>query len=786
MSRNGSGTYNLPAGNPVVTGTIISSTWANNTLADMATAITGSIAADGQTPITGALTGTSGTVAFAGVGQTKIPAGTTAQRSASPQDGMIRYNTDLQQYEGYKNGAWSIFGNGAGGTLFSDTVTATQGQTVIDTPTGFVLGGDNLSVYVNGSRQIYNVNYTETSTTQITFTNGLNVGDLVNYTIGASTSLSVNAASVLYNEGQTGAVDRNVEQKLQESVSVKDFGAVGNGTTDDTLAIQKAIDAVSPQTLGGVAGSVFFPTGSYLITKPLNLTSDNGTFSRRGVKLYGQNAGSGDYTYGTKIVGQTNGYAMVEIVDNDNAQIENLTFINSATTPSTVGIYQARRTSGTGASQWTGNCYFNNVTIKFTNDTITLNSNFGTIGIINISGEETTYNRCEVWANLPLAISWSNSLQKATNNLAANSYDTFAYSPYWVAQATITTSGSDTVFRTKNCRFIAKGYNSPVVLLQEVGSVFSYGDFLQKRVSTTGTDGTNGIGYEFWNAFQVKIDATTESVKTPMLIHREIESLEANIRGSIGTGQTKALVHFGMDAASFSFADSKVLINYTGSVPDGFISYTAPTGTGANEPAVVSVKNSSFNFNKDYYTVGQTYVSIDPKILYTSFNSTYNFTDFPLTCGNRYIKIPISVKSIGTPATKTAVLRFTLPAAITNLSGFSATIIGNFHVSNAEAEGAGSPSSCFVKSMWQVSRDSVPTTMVVTNQTLEKLTANTLVGANNITDLTLTNTPTGTAELQLEVASVQSGANNAVAYISGYFEITYAGGYSRSPLLVLL
>lgn len=55
MSRNGSGTYNLPAGNPVVTGTTISSTWANNTLTDIATALTGSVAADGQTPITGNL-----------------------------------------------------------------------------------------------------------------------------------------------------------------------------------------------------------------------------------------------------------------------------------------------------------------------------------------------------------------------------------------------------------------------------------------------------------------------------------------------------------------------------------------------------------------------------------------------------------------------------------------------------------------------------------------------------------------------------------------------------------
>lgn len=55
MSRNGSGTYILPTGNPVVTGTTISSNWANTTLSDMATALTGSVAADGQTPITGNL-----------------------------------------------------------------------------------------------------------------------------------------------------------------------------------------------------------------------------------------------------------------------------------------------------------------------------------------------------------------------------------------------------------------------------------------------------------------------------------------------------------------------------------------------------------------------------------------------------------------------------------------------------------------------------------------------------------------------------------------------------------
>lgn len=55
MSRNGSGTYNLPAGNPVVSGSTITSAWANTTLTDIASALTGSLASDGQTPASGDL-----------------------------------------------------------------------------------------------------------------------------------------------------------------------------------------------------------------------------------------------------------------------------------------------------------------------------------------------------------------------------------------------------------------------------------------------------------------------------------------------------------------------------------------------------------------------------------------------------------------------------------------------------------------------------------------------------------------------------------------------------------
>ena len=51
MPRNGAGVYSLPALNPVAGGTIIASAWANNTMNDLAAAMTQSIAANGVTAI---------------------------------------------------------------------------------------------------------------------------------------------------------------------------------------------------------------------------------------------------------------------------------------------------------------------------------------------------------------------------------------------------------------------------------------------------------------------------------------------------------------------------------------------------------------------------------------------------------------------------------------------------------------------------------------------------------------------------------------------------------------
>ena len=81
-----------------------------------------------------------------------------------------------------------------------------------------------------------------------------------------------------YDQGSSNAVNRPINQKLLESVSVMDFGAVGNGTTDDTTAIQNAISSG--------ATAIYFPTGNYLISSTINLGSTGG------ITLYGSGQNS--------------------------------------------------------------------------------------------------------------------------------------------------------------------------------------------------------------------------------------------------------------------------------------------------------------------------------------------------------------------------------------------------------------------------------------------------------------------------------------------------------------
>jgi len=108
----------------------------------------------------------------------------------------------------------------------------------------------------------------------------------------ADLAASTGAALVGSIQTGTGASARTVQAKLQDFVSVKDFGATGDGVTNDRADIQEAIAAI----LAAGGGTVWFPEGTYLINSTASSdTYDNGLLipwgasfdHKRGITLAG-------------------------------------------------------------------------------------------------------------------------------------------------------------------------------------------------------------------------------------------------------------------------------------------------------------------------------------------------------------------------------------------------------------------------------------------------------------------------------------------------------------------
>ena len=146
-------------------------------------------------------------------------------------------------------------------TVQEEVITATAGQTVFNLTTiNYTPGTNSLSVYIDGVNQYVGDSYLETDSDTVTFTAGLHVGAEVKFTTAVQTTTgAVDASIVSYTPPFTGSAGTNVEDKLAQYVSVKDFGAIGDGAADDAAAVQDAIDYV--QTLGG---NLYFPKGVYL------------------------------------------------------------------------------------------------------------------------------------------------------------------------------------------------------------------------------------------------------------------------------------------------------------------------------------------------------------------------------------------------------------------------------------------------------------------------------------------------------------------------------------------
>ena len=130
----------------------------------------------------------------------------------------------------------------------------------------------------------YKLKLTDADDVEIYTVDNLNGADAATLAVLAASSGS---SLIGYINSGTGAVARTVQARLRDYISVKDFGAVGDGSTNDVTAIQAAIDAAAARPssgsisgLGGISGAtVYFPSGVYRINSGITIPD--------GVKLLG-------------------------------------------------------------------------------------------------------------------------------------------------------------------------------------------------------------------------------------------------------------------------------------------------------------------------------------------------------------------------------------------------------------------------------------------------------------------------------------------------------------------
>lgn len=216
----------------------------------------------------------------------------------------------------------------ASGNVSFDTTYLTasyvgDGTTVAYALTANPQTENNVNVYVDGVYQ--NKTTFSLSGTTVTFSEAppLNAAIEIVYPTNTSTLNGSDASAITYNQGGTGAQDRTLTSKLQEFVSVKDFGAAGDGVTDDTAAIQAAISA---------AETIIIPVGTYLVTSTITIPS--------GKNLVGQ----GMY-FDVIIESTASGSVFASGAEVRSVKISDLTIRKSANSDTAIELFQSRHCS---------------------------------------------------------------------------------------------------------------------------------------------------------------------------------------------------------------------------------------------------------------------------------------------------------------------------------------------------------------------------------------------------------------------------------------------------------
>jgi hypothetical protein len=172
---------------------------------------------------------------------------------------------------------------------YYDTVTDQRGNALAGARVAVQSGGTNVAIYsddgvtrqanpmttdASGGFSFYAANgtydlvVTSASGVVSSLPSRVRLFDVADAGLASSAALAASSGAALvgFVQSGAGAVARTAQDKARETVSVKDFGAVGDGVTDDTAAIQAAIDAQITSK-----AELYWPHGSYLVGSALYL-----------------------------------------------------------------------------------------------------------------------------------------------------------------------------------------------------------------------------------------------------------------------------------------------------------------------------------------------------------------------------------------------------------------------------------------------------------------------------------------------------------------------------------
>lgn len=480
MARNGSGTYVLPAGNPVVTGTTISSTWANTSLGDIATALTGSIASDGQTTPTANLP--MGNYAHTGVANATVR--NMYASAGQVQDGALAYLTSVS------------------GT---NTITA--------------IGAVGMSAYVAGQRFSFIAAGNNTGAVTI----NINSAGAKSIVKNGSVALQSGdmASGAAYEIVYDGTNFQLINPKSSTSVSSVSGGSTGIFMAS-TTAVTATISSGTPAVFT-VASSVDVPANGTQIT--LNTTGVLPTGLSQNVIYYVINAStttfnvsltSGGSAVNTTAAGSgTHSFELLSTTGSiEMAGIVNLA--NGGTGLASITPNAVMVGNGTGALQLVRPDANNNVLTSTAGSTITAGSFVTGVQytIISTGGGSTNFTLIGAANNNVGTVFTATGPGTGTGTASINTWTSAANNKLTSGTSVATTSGSTVSVSTtipswaKRLTVIFNGVSCSNAdqLLVQLGTSGGFGTPTYSSSSIQVGDGLTGIGTSSSAGFVVTVD----------------------------------------------------------------------------------------------------------------------------------------------------------------------------------------------------------------------------------------------------------------------------------------